>query len=175
MLEVGPVRDACPADPPDSPKQAPGRRQRSRRSVPRARPDPRTTRFSPLSAFSGPSEPIPTGHAFHAGYSRKRVLLPTYPFERHRHWVDAPATSLPAQPTPAAVAVPPSNTSNTNQASVPPAEVSIMATPASAAPNDTMLSELKALITDLSGTISPTPKLTPLSSSSASTRSSSPS
>ncbi len=91
----------------------------------------------------------PDWTAFHAGYSRKRALLPTYPFERHRHWVDAPATSLMVQPVPTAAPVPPAV--NTNQASVPPAEVSIMATPAPPAPNDTMLSELKALITDLSG------------------------
>src|SRR5271165_3517562 len=45
----------------------------------------------------------PDWTAFHAGYSRRRALLPTYPFERHRHWVDAPAASLPAQQTPAAV------------------------------------------------------------------------
>ncbi len=93
----------------------------------------------------------PDWTAFHAGYSRKRALLPTYPFERHRHWVDAPAASMPAQPDPPVIAVSPANTPNTNQASVLPAEVSIMATP-SVAHNDTMLSELKALITDLSGT-----------------------
>jgi amino acid adenylation domain-containing protein len=91
----------------------------------------------------------PDWTAFHAGYSRKRALLPTYPFERHRHWVDAPATSLTAQRIPAAAALSP--VVNTNQASETPAEVSIMATPAPHVPNYTMLSELKALITDLSG------------------------
>ena len=93
----------------------------------------------------------PDWNAFHAGYCRKRVLLPTYPFERHRHWVDAPA-SKPAQPQLAAAATTPLPSFDQIQASVPPAEVPIMATPASAAPNDTMLTELKALITDLSGT-----------------------
>ena len=93
----------------------------------------------------------PDWNAFHAGYRRRRVLLPTYPFERHRHWVDAPA-SKPAQPQLAAAATPPLPSFDQIQASVPPAEVLIMATPASAAPNDTMLTELKALITDLSGT-----------------------
>ena len=93
----------------------------------------------------------PDWNAFHAGYRRKRVLLPTYPFERHRHWVDAPA-SKPAQPPLAAAATTPLPSFDQIQASVPPAEVLIMATPASAAPNDTMLTELKALITDLSGT-----------------------
>ena len=93
----------------------------------------------------------PDWNAFHAGYRRKRVLLPTYPFERHRHWVDAPV-SKPAQPQLAAAATPPLPSFDQIQASVPPAEVLIMATPASAAPNNTMLTELKSLITDLSGT-----------------------
>ena len=88
--------------------------------------------------------------AFHTGYRRRRVLLPTYPFERHRHWVDAPA-SVPAQPQLAAAPALTSDTLTTNPASVPALEVSIMATPASAAQNDSMLTELKALITDLSG------------------------
>ena len=93
----------------------------------------------------------PDWRAFHAGYRRKRVLLPTYPFERHRHWVDAPASK--AAPAQLAAAAPPALLSfDQIQASVPPAEVPSMATPASAAPNDTMLTELKLLITDLSGT-----------------------
>jgi amino acid adenylation domain-containing protein len=92
----------------------------------------------------------PDWAAFHAGYRRKRVLLPTYPFERHRHWVDAPV-SKPAQPQPAA-AITTFSAVDTNQAPVPTAEVPIMATSAPAVANDTMLTELKALITDLSGT-----------------------
>jgi glutamate-1-semialdehyde aminotransferase/malonyl CoA-acyl carrier protein transacylase/acyl carrier protein len=39
-------------------------------------------------------------------HSRQRVRLPSYPFERVRHWVDAPAAPLPA-PHPAAVPTPP--------------------------------------------------------------------
>jgi acyl transferase domain-containing protein/thioesterase domain-containing protein/SAM-dependent methyltransferase len=35
--------------------------------------------------------------AFHEGERRRRVRLPTYPFERRRCWVDAPAPSLPAE------------------------------------------------------------------------------
>ena len=93
----------------------------------------------------------PDWAAFHAGYRRQRILLPTYPFERHRHWVDAPASKA-AQPQLAAAAPPTILSFDQIQASVPPAEVPTMATPASAAPNDTMLTELKALITDLSGT-----------------------
>ncbi len=34
----------------------------------------------------------PDWQAFHAGYSRRRVLLPTYPFERKRYWVEPPPT-----------------------------------------------------------------------------------
>ncbi|WP_084143620.1 hybrid non-ribosomal peptide synthetase/type I polyketide synthase [Methylocapsa acidiphila] len=41
----------------------------------------------------------------HAGERRRRVSLPTYPFERSRHWIDAPPASrkdasAPAQPDP---------------------------------------------------------------------------
>jgi phthiocerol/phenolphthiocerol synthesis type-I polyketide synthase E len=42
--------------------------------------------------------------AFHAGRHRRRVPLPTYPFERQRHWIDfeklgaAPAPFVPAAP-----------------------------------------------------------------------------
>ncbi|HKH43442.1 MAG TPA: MupA/Atu3671 family FMN-dependent luciferase-like monooxygenase [Thermoanaerobaculia bacterium] len=42
--------------------------------------------------------------AFHAGRHRRRVPLPTYPFERQRHWIDfeklsaAPAVQAPAPP-----------------------------------------------------------------------------
>ncbi|HZF07644.1 MAG TPA: condensation domain-containing protein, partial [Thermoanaerobaculia bacterium] len=40
--------------------------------------------------------------AFYAGQGRRRVPLPTYPFERRRHWIDAAA----APATPAIVAIP---------------------------------------------------------------------
>ena len=32
-----------------------------------------------------------TGRGFHAGERRRRVPLPTYPFERQRYWIDGPA------------------------------------------------------------------------------------
>ena len=40
--------------------------------------------------------------AFHAGERRRRVPLPTYPFERRRHWIEAPAAAAPAATTTAA-------------------------------------------------------------------------
>ncbi len=39
----------------------------------------------------------PDWQAFHAGYSRRRILLPTYPFERKRYWVEPPTTTEAAQ------------------------------------------------------------------------------
>ena len=38
--------------------------------------------------------------AFHAGARRRRVPLPTYPFERQRFWIDPPAAALPPLPPP---------------------------------------------------------------------------
>nr|AHB82062.1 polyketide synthase [Jahnella sp. MSr9139] len=34
---------------------------------------------------------------FHEGTTRRRVVLPTYPFQRKRHWIDAPAAQKPAR------------------------------------------------------------------------------
>jgi phthiocerol/phenolphthiocerol synthesis type-I polyketide synthase E len=46
--------------------------------------------------------------AVHAGESRRRVPLPTYPFQRRRHWVEAPAfPAAPAPPMPASAALAP--------------------------------------------------------------------
>ncbi|MBV8630060.1 MAG: aminotransferase class III-fold pyridoxal phosphate-dependent enzyme, partial [Silvibacterium sp.] len=92
----------------------------------------------------------PDWGAVHAGYRRRRVLLPTYPFERQRHWVEPPiATKTQHPPTIQEIAAP---TAVTNTVKAPLFEVPTMATPASVAQSDTMLSELKALIADLSGT-----------------------
>jgi amino acid adenylation domain-containing protein len=86
---------------------------------------------------------------FHAGYRRRRILLPTYPFERKKYWVE-PVHHVPsqseAQPAPAntlagspgAASFPP-----------PPPEVSSMAT--SNAQGSSLLTGLKSLIADLSG------------------------
>ncbi|HTQ80154.1 MAG TPA: hypothetical protein VMM92_09165, partial [Thermoanaerobaculia bacterium] len=37
----------------------------------------------------------PDWRALHTGSRRQRVPLPTYPFERRRHWVDAPGVPRP--------------------------------------------------------------------------------
>ena len=37
----------------------------------------------------------PDWAAFHAGEARRRVPLPTYPFERRRYWIDAPGVPRP--------------------------------------------------------------------------------
>jgi amino acid adenylation domain-containing protein len=96
----------------------------------------------------------PDWHGFHAGYTRKRALLPTYPFERTKHWIEQPkaAPAIPSiQATPALI----STAFIPEPLSALPAEDTIMAPTASAAttaPADSMLLELKDLITDLSGT-----------------------
>ncbi|MBV8674397.1 MAG: amino acid adenylation domain-containing protein, partial [Acidobacteriaceae bacterium] len=90
---------------------------------------------------------------FHSGYRRRRVLLPTYPFERNRHWVEPPAVSANATALQPAIAPNTSiPTTVTNTTIALPAEVLTMATPVSAMQSDTMLTDLKALIADLSGT-----------------------
>jgi len=44
--------------------------------------------------------------AFHAGERRRVVPLPTYPFDRRRHWVEAPRGSAPAASIPEAASDP---------------------------------------------------------------------
>jgi amino acid adenylation domain-containing protein len=86
----------------------------------------------------------PAWEKFHAREKRRRVPLPTYPFERKRHWIDpvraaspAPSRVPPAAPAVAAPAAP-----------VPPSPS--MPTPAS--PRQTqVLTELKQLFHELSG------------------------
>jgi amino acid adenylation domain-containing protein len=101
----------------------------------------------------------PDWRKFHAGYQRKRILLPTYPFDRKRFWVE-PAQRValsPVQPITLEAVMAPSLallTPPTAAAPIPPApfEDTSMATPSSAVTEDAMLNDLKALITDLSGT-----------------------
>ncbi|HEY4293687.1 amino acid adenylation domain-containing protein [Luteibacter sp.] len=86
-------------------------------------------------------------HAFDHREQRRRVRLPTYPFERKRHWIDA---RLPASITPIAAATP----------LVPPAiftavPESPMPMPSAPAPNNRpqrLAGELIALFEDVSGT-----------------------
>jgi len=78
----------------------------------------------------------PDWNTFHAGYTRKRILLPTYPFERKKFWVAPPRIpTLP--PTTYAVTAPVEE------------EQHPMTTPV--ANGSAMLNELQLLITDLSG------------------------
>jgi amino acid adenylation domain-containing protein len=85
---------------------------------------------------------------FHDGARRKRVLLPTYPFERKKYWVE-PIPSVPSQ-----YGVESAQTltlvSESNQVPLlPSTEVSPMATFASQ--TSSLLIGLKSLIADLSG------------------------
>ncbi len=75
--------------------------------------------------------------AFHAAARRKRVPLPTYPFERKRYWIEPPATNLE---TPAPV-----------QEEIP--MPSAQAQPAAALPTrkTTILNKLRTVLKELSG------------------------
>jgi amino acid adenylation domain-containing protein len=98
----------------------------------------------------------PDWQKFHAGSRRKRALLPTYPFDHKRFWVE------PARTASAATALPNTFSQSFLQASSPSAETAIfpvpvedtpMPTPSAVATGDAaMLNDLKALIADLSGT-----------------------
>ena len=98
----------------------------------------------------------PDWQKFHADSRRKRILLPTYPFDRKRFWVEPARTTA----VPAAI----SNTTSQSflQTVSASAETAIFPSPvedipmpnSSAAATDdaAMLNDLKALIADLSGT-----------------------
>jgi acyl transferase domain-containing protein/acetylornithine/succinyldiaminopimelate/putrescine aminotransferase len=82
--------------------------------------------------------------AFHADSRRRRVPLPTYPFERRRHWVsaaEAPAESQPATPSNAPAASPPL------EDSMPEPAVS----PVSGDRAAHLVKHLQALLSELSG------------------------
>jgi amino acid adenylation domain-containing protein len=98
----------------------------------------------------------PDWQAFHAGEQRRRVLLPTYPFDRKRFWMEPAAaqinlaSSAPIQQAQIqhSIAVP-----QVTSIPVPAQEDLPMATPSPIANDEfAMLNDLKALITDLSGT-----------------------
>ncbi len=92
---------------------------------------------------------------FHADSRRQRVLLPTYPFDRKRFWVEpAPASADRAERTNDTPQVASVNL-DTPALPVPltsPAKEPSMATPVTVADDSAMLNDLKALIVDLSGT-----------------------
>ena len=104
----------------------------------------------------------PDWQKFHQYARRKRILLPTYAFDRKRHWIEpSQARVEPLLPT-SAVSTPviavPSPSSHTLLSSGPSlGETPIFSEeaipmPASSTADDAMLNDLKALITDLSGT-----------------------
>ncbi|URL60061.1 amino acid adenylation domain-containing protein [Luteibacter flocculans] len=77
---------------------------------------------------------------------RRRVRLPTYPFERKRHWIDA---RLPASVTPIANAVP--TAPPARPSAVPESPMPMPSAPSHPARTQRLLGELVALFEDVSG------------------------
>jgi glutamate-1-semialdehyde aminotransferase/acyl carrier protein len=84
--------------------------------------------------------------ALRSGGPRRRIVLPTYPFERQRHWIEPrkagaePATADPVTPTPALAAA------------IPTAEVPMpIANPQIAANGTTRATVVKALLEEITG------------------------
>jgi glutamate-1-semialdehyde aminotransferase/malonyl CoA-acyl carrier protein transacylase len=84
-------------------------------------------------------------------HGRRSVLLPTYPFERKRHWVDAPAAvavvSAVSAPTTPAAALAPAPTTE-----FPPAAPIAMSTTTDASPRrPRLIGQLRSLFEDVAG------------------------
>jgi amino acid adenylation domain-containing protein len=109
----------------------------------------------------------PDWHRFQSGARRKRVLLPTYPFDRKRFWVEpaqtAAAATIPISVTPSLDSFSSQLQSSLTETAILPSIVSapvsapvedhFMPTSSAIASDDAaMLNDLKALIADLSGT-----------------------
>jgi amino acid adenylation domain-containing protein len=97
----------------------------------------------------------PDWQGFHSGARRKRVLLPTYPFDRKRHWVEPAASiTVPSITNPRSMSDTISESINLPADVIHiPAEDLLMPTAIPASTDDAaMLNDLKALIADLSGT-----------------------
>ena len=110
--------------------------------------DERTAWLGAAGALWSAGAAIDTS-AFDHRENRRRMRLPTYPFERKRHWIDA---RLPASVTPIA-AVAPVAPPVTDTAAVP--ELLPMPTPsapATTARPQRLVGELAALFEDVSGT-----------------------
>jgi len=85
--------------------------------------------------------------AFYAAETRKRVVLPTYPFERKRHWVEAtPMTDVTPAPAP-----PPVSSPAPLSLSEPISAVTVMSTPAPTCRRGTIATAIRAVLTELSG------------------------
>jgi amino acid adenylation domain-containing protein len=89
--------------------------------------------------------------AFDHRENRRHVRLPTYPFERKRHWIDA---RLPASVTPIAAAMPLVQLSMPSSASpvVPESLMPMPSAPTSNVRPQRLVGELLALFEDVSGT-----------------------
>ncbi len=90
--------------------------------------------------------------AFDHRENRRHVRLPTYPFERKRHWIDA---RLPASVTPIAAATPlaaPLVPAISTSPAVPEPLMPMPSAPASNARPQRLVGELLALFEDVSGT-----------------------
>jgi amino acid adenylation domain-containing protein len=94
----------------------------------------------------------PDWPAFHAGFSRRRVLLPTYPFERKRYWVEPPSAStqdsLQKQHSGQASL---SDVFQSDDSSAGDSPMTKDNSASTTLQDRAMLDELKALVTDLSG------------------------
>jgi len=82
--------------------------------------------------------------AFHAQSKRRRISLPTYPFERRRFWITPAAAAVESRPLPAPIALPESTPLET------PVPESTSARP-SADRGAQMIKRVQALFSELSG------------------------
>jgi amino acid adenylation domain-containing protein len=89
----------------------------------------------------------PDWKKFHQGFRRRRILLPTYPFERKKYWVE-PVHGEPAK-TKAESASAENSARTDSVVSLLSSEVSTMATPDGSSPG--LLNGVRSLIADLSG------------------------
>ncbi|MBK9135287.1 MAG: amino acid adenylation domain-containing protein [Betaproteobacteria bacterium] len=94
----------------------------------------------------------PVATTMSAAADRRRIVLPTYPFERQRHWVDAPAATTPgAPPTTVAAAPPPAASLDASPSSPPSIAPMTTAPPEAAGRLHTLNSRLRAVFEDVSG------------------------